>query len=304
MHSDNQRTPRFSFKIPFLILILVSTNLYSAGPDRIVLVAGEVTKVDRVGHHDYRGGVLLLQHLIEQNEGVEALVIEEGWPTDPTLFDGAEAIVFYTDGAGKQAYLDSPERIAVIQKLIDAGVGLVSIHQAVEFTPIFADKSMQWIGAFYSPALSGRGHWDSKHTMFPKHPVTRGVVPWEINDGWLNGFKFPDGLAGITPLVWSGKEYLGTREGGDRDIVAWTYDRADGGRSFSFSGLDAHSAWEREGVRQLVTNGVLWTAGREIPDEGAKCDATLEKIQAVLTPRTAPLPKKRPDAKDPAVPNR
>ena len=108
-------------------------------------------------------------------------------------------------------------------------------------------------------ALSSRGHWDSVHDTFPKHAITSGVTPWKINDGWLNHFQFPAEMKGITPLVWSGKEKLGAPEGGDKDVVAWTYNRPSGGRSFSFSGLDAHHAWEQAGMRQLVINGVLWS---------------------------------------------
>jgi hypothetical protein len=138
---------RAAFRIPFhrllLIVLFVCSSLHSAEPVRIVLVAGEVTQIDRVGHHDYRGGVLILKDLLEQNEGVNVVVVEEGWPSDPTLFDGAKSIVFYSDGAGKQAYLGSPERLAVLQKLIDEKVGFVSIHQAVEFPTALARESMR-----------------------------------------------------------------------------------------------------------------------------------------------------------------
>ena len=199
--------------------------------------------------------------------------------------------MFYTDGGGKQAYLQTPERVAVIQQLLDAGVGIVSIHQAVEFPPQNAKQSGEWIGALYNKAFSGRGHWDSKHEVFPDHPATRGVTAWEINDGWLNGFKFASGMKGITPLVWSGKEHLGSNAGGDKDVVGWAFDRADGGRSFSFSGLDAHSAWERAGMRKLMVNGVLWSAGVEIPEGGAACAADKELIDSFLTPRIAPPAK-------------
>lgn len=260
----------------------------------IVLVAGEVKQIDREGHHDYKGGVLLLRNLLEQNAGVKTSVVENGWPADESVFDGVDAVVFYTDGAGQQAYLQSPERIAVIQKLVDAKVGIVSIHQAVEFPPALAKQSMQWLGGLYHATLSGRGHWDSTHDSFPEHPVTRGVVAWEINDGWLNGFKFPAEMKGITPLVWSGKQHLGSPEGGPADVVAWTFDRADGGRSFNFSGLDAHSAWEHEGVRKLMVNGILWTTGFEIPEGGAKCAGDHQLVNAFVTPRTPPPAKQQP----------
>ncbi|OYW28191.1 MAG: hypothetical protein B7Z47_06005, partial [Chthoniobacter sp. 12-60-6] len=215
-------------------------------------------------------------------------------------FDGAAAVVFYTDGGGKQAYLATPEHVATVQKMAEAKVGLVNIHQAVEFSPGFAQQSKDWTGGVYN-ALSSRGHWDSVHDTFPKHPITSGVTPWKINDGWLNHFQFPAEMKGITPLVWSGKEKLGSPEGGDKDVVAWTFDRPSGGRSFSFSGLDAHHAWEQTGMRQLVINGILWSANVEIPAAGAKCEADKALIDSFLTPRIAPPKKVKPEA-TPAAP--
>ena len=241
-----------------------------------------------------------MQVLLKQTPGVDAVLVNEEWPADEKVFEGAAAVVFYTDGGGKQAYLGSPEHVATVQKMADGKTGLVNLHQAVEFTPAFAAQSMNWTGAAYN-ALSSRGHWDSVHDVFPKHAITSGVTPWKINDGWLNHFQFPAEMKGITPLVWSGKEKLGSPEGGDKDIVAWTYDRPSGGRSFSFSGLDAHGAWEQAGMRQLVINGVLWSAGVEIPAGGAKCEADKALIDSFLTPRIAPPKKVKPEA-TPAAP--
>lgn len=275
--------------------------LRAADPAKIVLVAGQVKEVDRVGHHDYLGGCRLMQALLGQTPGIETVLVEKDWPAEESVFDGARALVFYTDGAGKQAYLGTPERMARIQKLVDAGVGVVSLHQAVEFSPPFSRQSMAWTGAVYTP-LSSRGHWDSTHDQFPSHAVTRGVTPWSINDGWLNHFQFPEGMAGITPLVWSGKVHTGSPEGGNGDIVAWTCDRKDGGRSFSFSGLDAHSAWENAGMRRLVINGILWSAGVEVPSDGAKCEADQAMIDSFLTPRTAPSAKPKTVEKKPVAP--
>lgn len=263
----------------------------AADSTKIVLVAGQVKEVDKMGHHDYLGGCRIMEALLKQTPGVEVVLVEKEWPADESVFDGAAAVVFYTDGGGKQAYLASPEHVALVQKMADGQTGLVNLHQAVEFTPEFAQQSADWTGGVYN-ALSSRGHWDSVHDQFPEHPITRGVTPWKINDGWLNRFKFPTELKGITPLVWSGKEALGSPDGGDKDIVSWTFDRASGGRSFNFSGLDAHSAWELDGMRKLVINGILWSAGIEIPAGGAKCDADKALVDSFLTPRTAPPTKK------------
>ncbi len=260
---------------------------------KIVLVAGETAKVDKLGHHDYLAGCKCLEFLLRQTPGVETVAVEEGWPADEQVFDGAASIVFYTDGGGKQAFLTTPARVAKMQSLVDAGVGIVMIHQAVDYPDEFAEQAKSWLGGVYLTGRSGRGHWDSHHVDFPNHPIARGVTPWKINDGWLNVIVFVDQMQGIVPLVWSGKEYAGSRAGLNDDIVGWAYERPRGGRSFSFTGLDAHSAWSQLGMRQLVVNGVLWTASVELPATGAKCEIPESDLAALQTPRQE-KPKEKP----------
>ncbi len=274
----------------FSVAAMPSIRAEETAKRKIVLVAGEVTKVDTAGHHDYLAGCECLQVLLQQTAGVETVRINDGWPQDERVFDGASSVVFYTDGGGKQAFLDSPQRIEKIQSLVDAGVGIVMIHQAVDFPDKFAEQGRNWLGGVYQKDKSGRGHWPSSHIDFPSHPVTNGVTPWQINDGWLNGIQFVEGMKGITPLVWSGKEVEESRAGLDNHIVAWSYDRPAGGRSFSFTGLDAHSAWELPGIRQLVVNGILWTAGVQIPENGAPNAIEKSALDAMTTPRESKKP--------------
>ena len=164
------------------------------------------------------------------------------------------------------------------------------IHQAIDFPDEFELQAKSWLGGAYLKSKSARGHWDSAHVDFPEHPITRGVEPWKINDGWLNGIEFAEGMKGITPLVWSGKEYAGSRAGLDRDIVAWSFERNKGGRSFAFTGLDAHSAWKLPGVRQLMVNSVLWSAGFDIESHGAPCLIDDSLLDEMLTPREPKKP--------------
>ncbi len=266
---------------------------------KIVLIAGETAKQDSMGHHDYIAGCKCLEVLLRQTPGVTTEIVLEGWPAEPQapqVFENAKSIVFYTDGGGKQAFLSARERIEKLQSIVDRGVGLVMIHQAVDFPADFADQAKSWLGGIYLQGASGRGHWPSKHVEFPRHPVSRGVQPWEINDGWLNRIQFVAGMQGVTPLVWSGKEYAGSRAGLDADIVGWTYDRPKGGRSFSFTGLDAHSAWSLPGMTQLVVNGVLWSAGMDIPENGAASAISETELNEMMTPRQ-PKPAKAKTAK-------
>jgi hypothetical protein len=48
-------------------------------------------------------------------------------------------------------------------------------------------------------------------------------------------------------------------------------------------------------MRQLVVNGVLWTAGVEIPVAGARCEISKAELDALQTPRE-PKPKAKPKA--------
>ena len=189
-----------------------------SGP--IVLVAGEITKKDTLGHHDYLGGCKCLQMLLQQTPGVEVILVPDAWPSDVSLLDRASAVVFYTDGGGKQAFLSSPERIAAVDGVAKRGAGLVFIHQAVDFPAEVADTAKSWLGGIYRTGKSGRGHWPSSHVDFPTHPITRGVTPWKVKDGWLNGIDFVSEMRGITPLVWSGKVYEGSRSGLDPEHKA------------------------------------------------------------------------------------
>ncbi len=291
---------RFSLALALLIAGAWALPTQAADPPaprKIVLVAGETAKVDVVGHHDYLAGCQCLEVLLRQTAGVETVRVNDGWPKDESVFDGAKSVVFYTDGGGKQAFLSSPQRIEKLQSLMDDGVGLVLIHQAVDVPDEHAQQVQSWLGGVYLKNKSSRGHWDSHHIDFPKHAISQGVTPWKIKDGWLNGLQFVDKMQGITPLVWSSKEYEEGRAGIDGHIVAWGYERPQGGRSFGFTGLDAHSAWELPGMRQLVVNGVLWSAGVEIPATGAPCQIEKAALDALLTPREMPKPVKAPEKK-------
>jgi hypothetical protein len=255
---------------------------------RIVLVSGRMKHADRVGHHDYLAGCALLASLLRRTPGVGVTGVREGWPDDEGIFDAARSLVFYTRGGGRQEFLGAAQRVRRLQELVARGVGLVMIHQAVSYPPEWADRALEWLGGAHLAGRSGRGHWWTRHRTFPEHPATRGVEPWTIRDGWLNEIEFADGGRGITPLVWSGRRHRGSREGGASDVVGWAFERPGGGRSFCFSGLDAHSAWSRPGLRRLLVNGILWSAGLEVPAEGAECSASRSELRGYLTPRSLP----------------
>jgi len=250
---------------------------------RILLVAGRVKEADLRGHHDYAAGCALLARLLEQTPGVAAQVVRDGWPEDEAAFDGVDAIVFYTAGGGRQPFLQAPGRWARVQALAGAGIGMTLLHQTVDFPAEQAATAAACFGGATVRHVSKRGHWTARHAEFPAHPVTRGVAPFKSRDGWLCEARFDAGGGIVTPLLWA----RAARR--TRDVVAWAHERQGGGRSFCFTGLDAHRAWAPTGLRQLIVNGVLWSAGLEIPATGGSCAADAQALRADLTPRSSLL---------------
>ena len=57
---------------------------------------------------------------------------------------------------------------------------------------------------------------------------------------------------------------------GRKEIVAWAFERPSGGRSFGFTGGHTHKNWANDDFHRLVVNAILWSAGVEIPSDGAK----------------------------------
>ena len=53
-------------------------------------------------------------------------------------------------------------------------------------------------------------------------------------------------------------------------MLAWAYERENGGRSFAYSGGHFLAAWDNEQARKTLLNAIFWTAGRDVPDGGVR----------------------------------
>jgi hypothetical protein len=109
-------------------------------------------------------------------------------------------------------------------------------------------------------------------SRFPEHPITRGVAPFTIDDGWLYQLRFASDMTGVSPLLRaSPPKAAASLEPGSGSIVSWAYERpgAGKGRSFVFTGGHLHKSLAEEGYRRFLVNGILWSARVEIPETGA-----------------------------------
>jgi hypothetical protein len=237
---------------------------------KIVLVAG--TPSHKPGEHEFFAGCALLMKLLSQTPGVAPVMARDGWPRNPKTLQNARTIVFFMNGGGEQTTIKG-DHAAELQKLMDGGTGIVHLHAVIDYPTDLGDRARGWLGGCYEPKFSKRAHWVTTFKDFPEHPITRGVKPFTIDDGYLYNLRFVPGLKGVTPLlrtVSPTAKLPPDKKPGDDAIVSWAYERPDGGRAFVFTGGHLHKSLGEEGYRRYLVNGILWTAKVDVPKEGAK----------------------------------
>jgi len=175
-----------------------------------------------------------------------------------------------------------------IQTLIDVKAGLTQFHQSVDYPKDFGERARSWSGACFEKGLSQRAHWIAEFKDFPKHDIFNGVTSFKIDDGWLWKLRYVEGMKGVTPLLRTDNPKATAKPANvNESTISWAYDRPAGGRTFNFTGGHLHNSFSQEGYRRYLVNGILWSAGVEVPKEGAKVDLDAKVLDAALAPKPA-----------------
>ena len=279
-----------------LMLALGFALTTNAADKKIVFVAGKPSHAS--GQHEHRAGCLLLKACLDKVPGVTSVVYSNGWPADDKAFEGASAIVVYSDGGGGHPLLQG-DRLKTIGALMDKGVGLACLHYGVEPTIEKGQKEfLDWIGGAFEVNWSVNPHWTADFKTFPQHPIANGVKPFQCNDEWYFNMRFRDSMKGVTPILTAippsstTNRNDGTHSGnptmrqmvarGELQHVSWATERADGGRGFGFTGAHFHKNWGDDNFRKLVLNAILWTAKVEVPKSGVESSVSAEQLAANL----------------------
>jgi hypothetical protein len=269
---------------------------------KIVLVAGKPSHGP--GEHEYFAGCALLMQLLKQTPGVFAVMAKNGWPNNPDTLAGARSVVFFMNGGGNHSILQK-DHPAQLQRLIDEGAGFVNLHFTVEYPKAHGEQALSWLGGYYEKDYSTNPMWIATVRALPEHPITRGVRPFSVFDEWYFNLRFVPEMKGVTPILEAtppdvargtpaAKEHPGRKE-----VLAWAYERPNGGRSFGFTGLHYHQNWNNDALRRLIVNAILWSAHLEVPAAGASVQ--LDKGDLLKHLDRKPAKKKQ---KEPASPNR
>ncbi len=280
----------------FLLLLLASCSSSESAQGeppsepgtKIVFVAGGPSHGPR--EHEYYAGSMLLARMLREIPGIDPIVVRDGWPADPTIFDGAASIVFFTDGnVGHPLLVD--DRMDVLDAYLAAGAGFVCLHWAVHFPDSVGDRVLGWLGGYYSDAISVNPVWLASFESLPDHPIARGVAPFDVQDEWYYNMRFIEGDRLASPLL-SAVPPDDTRFSADAalypgrlETVAWSFERDGGGRSFGWTGAHYHDNWGVENFRRAVVNAILWTANVEVLEQGAPVSFDPAWLEENLDPK-------------------
>lgn len=298
----NRAKTRLSLIICFLI---TTVNIFGQSTKqsdfkRIVFIAGPDSHGK--GEHEHNGGSKLLAQKIKVSfPQVQTVVCENGWPKDSSVFNQADAVIIFCDGGGDHMLMPYLERL---DKILTKDVGVGMIHFTLEIPKELGQKYfLKWIGGYFETDWSVNPVWTASFKSFPDHPVANGVKPFIIKDEWYYHMRFSKDMEGITPILktlppdltlnreegtHSNNKYVRQAVLVDKkpQILAWTFERTDGGRGFGFTGGHIHANWKDDNFRKLVLNAVAWTAKISIPENGVNSETTeneeLERLSKQL----------------------
>jgi type 1 glutamine amidotransferase len=246
-------------------------------PKKIVLM-GMATDHAK-GEHEYMAGLAILAECLKETPGVEVTVIKvnfkgKGWPEEAKALEDADCVVCYCKTAGTY-FLADGERKEKFHQIMKKGAGFVSLHWAVETTKALGTPEfMSILGGYYEPNYSDNPH-NTATVQQPdtQHPIARGWKPFEARDEFYYKIRLmPEAKAVMSATVMDRKKTVFPNE-----TIGWIYKRQDkgplgDGRSFGFTGGHFHLNWGIPEFRRMIVNGILWTAGIDVPQGGAPVD--------------------------------
>lgn len=264
------------------VLLGLPSDSSAAEKAKIVFLSGAPSHA-RMEHEHRAGNMILAEALERSGLSVEPYVVPDyGYPKDEkVLQDAATVVIFCT---GHSGHLLKPH-LDAFDALMQKGTGVVMIHWATEAEKgKMGQKFLEWMGGFCDLDWSVNPHWQPTFDDLPQHPICNGVKPFRVHDEWYYHMRFPEDKQGLTPILAdlppadTLRRPDGPRSGnptvrqsvaaGNKQTVAWAYQRPSGGRGFGFTGAHNHTSWRDEGFRKIVLNAILWTARVEVPPDG------------------------------------
>lgn len=225
--------------------------------------------------HMYTQVCRLIAACLNQTPGVEAIVSPDlDWPEDPALLEGVDALVFYSRPAG-DIVLSAAHREAFL-KLMKEGVGFTAIHWSTAAEEPVGPLYEKLLGGWFNFAFCGL-KVDKRPLVqkLPEHPICHGWRGYDLRDEFYLNLKFDPRAVPVLTVDVDDTE----------QTVAWVLERDDGGRSFGTTLGHFHDNYAIPEFRRAIVNGILWTAGVDVPQAGAAVELTADDLALPPAPR-------------------
>lgn len=259
--------------LTFLLAVLAA-GFATADETRILLIGKERDHPPRT--HEYMAVCELLAKCLQQTPGVTTIV-SDGWPADPGDLKDLDAIVLYTANGGDVLF--HPEHRQVAKRLLDDGVGLVALHWSTGATPgAAAEAFLDALGGWFWTDFSKLRVCEAElRRADPEHAIARGWQDYPLRDEYYIDLKFLPAARPVMTVEIDGQDHM----------VGWVHQRPGGGRSFGFVCGHFHDNFAIDAFRQAIVNGILWTAHREVPEDGAPCQVEPDDLELPPDPRVS-----------------
>jgi hypothetical protein len=251
----------------------------ATGVKKIVFVA-DTAPHGRRGNHEFLAAAIYLARTLNAHYPNAYAVVhtKDKWPKDLKHADAIIVLLNHGASAVNDAVKEATAR----------GAGFMAIHYGVEVNKGEEGKHyLKWMGGYFEPYWSVNPWWTPEFKDIPEHPTTRGVKPFAIEDEWYYHMRFVEGAKGVTPILAAlpplttiqGKGEESSSHGGNRavwdevsagkkQVMAWTYERPDGGRGFGFTGLHKHANLANDNMRTQLLNAAAWVSKLNVPEGG------------------------------------
>lgn len=255
----------------------------SAAPPTIVVI-GDVKAGLPDAEHDWPDGALKLERLIKASPEFTKLkanvkVFPVGFPKDLTEINDASVVVLYFGTRRAAGGSVNPAQEPAVRKALDGlmsrGVGLVALHQSFTVPEQNRDAPfMDWLGGVRIAVTDYTVETAPVAIASANHPISSGVTAFETLDEFYPTIEFVAGKSKVTPIlnarvhVQHRKTQAVWEEPPTSRVVAWAYERPNGGRAFAYSGGHYLAAFDHPQVRTTVLNAILWAARGDVPKTG------------------------------------
>src|SRR5262245_40684275 len=253
------------------------------GVKRIVFIADTAPHGPR-GNHEFLAAAIYLARTINARypDAYAVVHTKAKWPRDLKHADAVIVLLNHGGSAVNPAVKEATAR----------GAGFMAVHYGVEVNKGEQGQHyLQWLGGYFETFWSVNPWWTPEFKDIPKHETTRGVKPFAVHDEWYYHMRFVEGMKGVTPIlvalpplktIQGGGKKSSERGGnpavweavsaGKKQVMAWAYERPDGGRGFGFTGLHKHANLGDDNFRTLLLNAVAWVSKLEVPEGGVRSD--------------------------------